>query len=38
MNTVFFGMLNDTAITYLDNTMIYSKNVVSHYKALHAVF
>ena len=35
---VFFEMLDDVVIVYLDNILIYSKDVESHERALHAVF
>ena len=38
MNNVFFELLDDTVIVYLDDILIYSKDVESHHKALHAVF
>ena len=38
MNNVFFELLDDTVIVYLDDTLIYSKDVESHGKAWHAVF
>ena len=38
MNNVFFELLDDTVIVYLDDILIYSKNVESHCKVLHAVF
>ena len=38
MNTVFFDILDDTIIIYLDDIVIYSKDIKSHCTALHAVF
>ena len=38
MNNVFFELLDDTVIVYLDDILIYSKDIESHRKALHAVF
>ena len=33
-----FEMLDDVVIKYLDDILIYSKDVESHERALHAVF
>ena len=38
MNNVFFELLDDTVIIYLDDILFYSKDIESHCKALHAVF
>ena len=35
---MFFKMLDDAVIVYLDDILIYSKDVESHKYALHAVF
>ena len=38
MNTVFFDKLDDAMIIYLNDALIYSKDVASHHKTLHAVY
>ena len=38
MNQVFFEMLDDVVIMYLDDILIYSKDIESHERALYAVF
>ena len=38
MNNAFFELLDDTVTLYLDDVLIYSKDVKSHHKALHAIF
>ena len=38
MNNVFFELLDDTLIVYLDDILIYSKDVESYRNTLHAVF
>ena len=38
MNQVFFDLLDDCVVVYLDDILIFSRDEVSHRKALHAVF
>ena len=38
INIVFFDILDDAVTIYLDDILIYSKNVVFYNKTLHAVF
>ena len=35
---MFFEILDDVVIVYLDNILIYSKDVEYHERALHTVF
>ena len=37
MNLMFFNILDDTIIVYLDKILIYSKDKKTHHKALHTV-
>ena len=34
MNNVFFELLDDTVIVYLDDILIYSKDIESHQQSL----
>ena len=38
MNSVFFDMLDTSVIVYLDDILVFSPDVESHKRALHAVF
>ncbi len=38
MNSVFFYLLDKGVLVYLDDVLIYSKNISEHKKLLHEVF
>ena len=38
MNNAFFELLDDTVIVYLDDILIYSKDIEWHLKTLYAIF
>ena len=38
MNNVFFNVLDDYVIVYLDDILIFSKTLEDHLKHLHEVF
>ena len=38
MNTVFFDLLDDCVVVYLDDILVFSRDEASHRRALHAVF